>query len=325
MKDYINNSRQYLIYFILLPALSLCAQENLSPPLRAHHSLIYDETTKTVLLTGGSTPLNGGSSFKVYNDVWSFNGNKWILKGNAGDERSSMALAYDTKRKIFYSFGGYTNDGPRSEFRIFENNDWKDLPEIPGVIAGEPGLVYDSQRDRLITFGGSSGPGKINSDTWEWDGKEWKKFEGKSPDGRQSFAMVYDESRKKTILYGGVGATRETMYDETWEYDGKSWQKIPVTGPGPRVSSGYAYDSDKKILILFGGMTKNGFVNDTWSYNGKEWKKLSSEGPRSRAMGYMAYDKERKKVVMFGGRLGWPNDANDTWEWDGSQWKEINF
>ena len=325
MKGYINNSKLFLIYILLLPALSLCAQENLSPPLRAHHSLVYDETTKTVLLTGGSTPLNGGSSFKVYNDVWSFDGKKWTLKGTAGDERSSMALAYDTKRKTFYSFGGYTNEGSRSEFRIFENNNWKELPGIPGVIAAEPGLVYDSQRDRLITFGGSSAPGKINSDTWEWDGKEWKKFEGKSPGGRQAFAMIYDESRKKTILYGGMGATPETKYDETWEYDGKSWQQVPVSGPGPRVSAGYAYDSDKKILILFGGMTKNGFVNDTWSYDGKEWKKLADDGPPKRAMGYLAYDKERKKVVMFGGRFGWPNDANDTWEWDGTQWKEIKF
>ena len=79
MKDCINNSKVFLICILLLPALSLCAQENLSPPLRAHHSLIYDEATKTVLLTGGSTPLNGGSSFKVYNDVWSFDGKKWTL------------------------------------------------------------------------------------------------------------------------------------------------------------------------------------------------------------------------------------------------------
>ena len=327
MKDCINNSKVFLICILLLPALSLCAQENLSPGLRAHHSLIYDEATKTILLTGGSTPLNGGSSFKVYNDIWSFDGNKWILKGNAGDERSSMALAYDTKRKKFYSLGGYTGDvGSRGEFRVLENNDWKILPSIPDFKAAESGLVYDSQRDRLITFGGSSARDKVNSDTWEWDGTKWNKFQGTNPEGRQAFAMVYDEKRKKTILFGGMGSNGPTsLFGDTWEFDGVQWKKVSDEGPAPRSAAGFAYDSDKGLLILFGGATKDGRANDTWSYDGKQWKKLSVDGPPKRAMGYLAYDKERKKVVMFGGRLGWPNDASDTWEWDGAQWKEIKF
>ena len=306
-------------------------QQNLLPPARAHHSLVYNDSAKTVWLFGGSTPLNGGSSFKTYNDIWSFDGSGWILKGNAGDERSSMSLAYDTKRNRLYSFGGYTGDrGSRSEFRVFENNDamaigWKNLTEIPGIAAAEAGFVYDAGRDRLVVFGGSSAPGKVNNETWEWDGSSWKKFDGKVPEGRQAFVMVYDEARKKTVLFGGMGQNPQTMYGDTWEFDGKSWQKVLETGPAPRASTGFAYDSDKKLLVIFGGMTRNGFTNDTWSYDGKEWKQVSSGGPQPRAMGYLAYDKHRKKIIMFGGRLGWPNDINDTWEWDGSKWIEIKF
>jgi len=303
------------------------AQQALLPGVRAHHSLIYNESTKTVWLFGGSTPLNGGSSFKTYNDIWSFDGKSWTLKGNAGDERSSMALAYDTKRNKLYSFGGYTGDrGSRSEFRVFENNEWKNLPEIAGITAAEAGFVYDSNRDKLIVFGGSSAPGKVNNETWEWDGAYWKRFEGMCPEGRQAFVMIYDEARKRTVLFGGMGENPQTIYNDTWEFDGKSWQKISTTtSPAASASAGYAYDSDKKLLIIFGGMTKNGFTNDTWSYDGKEWKQLSSDGPQPRAMGYLVYDKQRKRLVMFGGRLGWPNDINDTWEWDGAKWIEIKF
>jgi len=318
------------IVILFLSAVFAHAQKNELPGLRAHHSLVYDDAAKAILLTGGSTPLDGGNSFKFYNDIWSFDGSKWTLKGNAGDERSGIALAYDTKRKKLYSFGGFTSDGKsRSEFRVFENSDpvaigWKNLAEIPGMIAAEAGFVFDSHRDRLIVFGGSPGMRKVNSETWEWDGNEWKKFEGANPGGRQSFVMIYDEARKKTILFGGLGETPGTINDDTWEYDGKSWQKISVTGPA-RASAGYAYDNEKKMLIIFGGMTKGGFTNDTWSYDGKEWKKLADQGPAKRAMGYLAYDKERKKIFMFGGRLGWPNDTNDTWEWDGTKWIEIKF
>ena len=158
MKDYINLNRFVLVHIFFLSALSLCAQENLLPPVRAHHSLVYDEAAKTILLTGGSTPVDGGNSFKFFNDIWSFDGNKWTLKGNAGDERSGMALAYDAKRKKLYSFGGYTSDGrSRSEFRVYENNNWKNLQEIPGVIAAESGFVYDSHRDRLIVLAEAPG------------------------------------------------------------------------------------------------------------------------------------------------------------------------
>jgi hypothetical protein len=137
------------------------------------------------------------------------------------------------REKTFYSFGGYTNDGrSRSEFRVFENNNWKELPGIPGVIAAEPGLVYDSQRDRLITFGGSSAPGKINSDTWEWMVKNGKNLKGKVPteDKRLRWSMMNHE-KKQFCMVAWVQLLK-LRYDETWEYDGKSWQQIPVTGPG---------------------------------------------------------------------------------------------
>ena len=211
MKNYINRSKIFLIHIFFLQGLFIYAQQNMLPPVRAHHSLVYDEQAKAVLLTGGSTPLDGGNSFRMFNDLWKFDGTKWSLIGTAGDERSGIGLAYDSKRKKLFSFGGYTTDtGSRSEFRIFENDDpiaigWKNLSSIPGLKAAEPGFVYDSNRDRLVLFGGSSGPGKANGETWEWDGIAWKKFEGSSPDARQALAMIYDAKRKKTVLFGGHG------------------------------------------------------------------------------------------------------------------------
>jgi N-acetylneuraminic acid mutarotase len=327
MKNYINHSKLFLIHIFFLQGLLISAQQSPVPPKRAHHALIYDDSKKQVMLFGGSTPIDGGNSAIFLNDIWTYDG-KWTNGGEAGDKRSGVGLAFDSKRKKIFSLGGFTGEA-RSELRVWENNDpmaigWKKISDLPGSTAAEAGFVYDSQRDRLITFGGSPGQRKVNSDTWEWDGNQWKKFEGTNPEGRQAFVMIFDEARKKTVLFGGLGATPGTILDDTWEFDGKGWQKMPVTGPA-RASAGYAYDSDKQMLIVFGGMTKNGFVNDTWSYDGKEWKQLSTEGPPKRAMGYLAYDKQRKKVLLFGGRLGWPNDANDTWEWDGTKWTEIKF
>jgi hypothetical protein len=293
------------------------------PPLRAHHALVYDEANKCILLTAGSTPLNGGSSFVVYNDLWCFSGNGWKEMGEAGDERSGIRLVYDSKRGKIFSFGGYSEGNSLADLRMLEGGTWKTISVLPEMKASEPGFVYDTDRDRFIVFGGSAARGIVNAETWEWDGVLWKKITGPGPGGRQAFSMIYDSKRKKTVLYGGMGTSPSELFNDTWEFDGTRWTKVADTGPGTRMSPGYAYDSKRNILIIFGGFKGDKRDSETWGWDGKEWKQLATTGPSPRAMGYMAYDKERDKIVLFGGRLGWPNDANDTWEWNGTAWKEI--
>lgn len=295
------------------------------PSKRAHHELVYDDAAKSIVMTAGSTPLDGGSTFAFFNDIWRFNGNEWKPSGMAGDKRSGIKLAYDLKSDKLYSFGGYSNNSSSAELRVMESGEWKVLSDYPEMKAAESGFVYDSHRDKFVAFGGSGGRGIVNNITWEWNGDSWKKFEGPGPEGRQAFAMVYDSKRNKTVLFGGGDGTGKNFGDEVWEFDGTRWEKIisKETGPGPRVSPGYTFDTKRELMIIFGGISKEGMQGDTWSWDGKTWKQLATTGPSPRAMGYMAYDKNRDKIVLFGGRMGWPNDANDTWEWDGKEWKEI--
>jgi hypothetical protein len=297
-------------------------QKDSLPHRRAHHELVYAENTKSVWMVGGSTPLNEGKSFKFFNDIWQYTQEGWSKTGHAGDERSGIRLAYDTRHNKLYSFGGFTPDNKSSaQLRVYENGDWKILTDLPEMQAAEPGFVYDTSRDRLLVFIGSPANDQMKSATWEWDGNKWSKFTGQSPPARQAFVMVYDSKRKRTVLFGGVGSDQK-KFGDTWELDGKKWVKVADDGPGARIATGYAYDSKRAMLVIFGGLSDSGILNDTWGWNGKEWKKLADTGPSPRMMGYMAYDKLRDRMVLFGGRLGWPNDSNDTWEWDGKIWEK---
>ncbi len=294
------------------------------PTRRAHHEMLYDETGKSVLLIGGSTPINGGQSAIFLNDIWRYNTTAWGKAAKVVDERSGIRLACDPDQNRIYSYGGFLNGNEYSgQLRVLENDEWKVMSDKPEMKAAEAGLVYDSKRKTLIAFGGSPGRGIVNNATWEWDGNSWKKYKNTGPGGRASFAMVYDSKRNRTVLFGGAGTTMDEKFGDTWEFDGKAWTKVADDGPGARIAPGYAYDSKRGTLIIFGGLGKDGVKGDTWSWDGKEWKKLSDTGPVPRMMGYMAYDKNRDRIVLFGGRLGWPNDAGDTWEWDGMKWSEI--
>lgn len=321
--------KTYLPFLLMLNIAFSFSQTNNdtlpAPGARAHHALVYDEDAKYILLTAGSTPLDGGRSYNFFNDVWTFNGKEWKQIATAGDKRSGVSLAYDSKRKKIYSLGGYNGKESLPDFRVLENGEWKTISNNPDMKTAEGGLVYDAERDRIIAFGGTSNGNDVNNTTWEWDGHTWKKFEGPSPEARQSFAMIYNSKEKKTIMYGGMGSSPDKIFTDTWEFDGHQWNKVNDKGQaGPRFSCGYAYDSKRNLLIIFGGDAGDVY-GDTWSWDGKEWKQLSDTGPKPRSMGCLAYDKNRDRIVMFGGRLNWPNDANDTWEWDGTKWKEVNL
>src|SRR4030095_6812906 len=80
-------------------------------------------------------------------------------------------------------------------------------------------LAYDSDRQRVVLFGGQSGApfGQgVLGDTWEYDGLAWTQLAPTtSPPARTFVKMVYDPNRHKMVLFGGYNGT-QTVAD-TWE------------------------------------------------------------------------------------------------------------
>jgi Galactose oxidase, central domain len=314
------------VVVVALCALTpLTSPQTGSPPRRAHHALVYDDRRQVVLMTGGSTPLDGGQRFEFFNDLWAFGDSGWRSLSESGERVSGIGLAYDDRRGQVLSFGGY-NGQSLGDLRRLESDQWQLIGRVPEIAAAEPGFVYDSKRDRLVVFGGSAGPGRALGETWEYDGAAWTRVAGPAPPARQAHAMVYDARRGRTVLFGGMGVGPQGQappaLGDTWEYDGTGWVLRDGPAPPPRHGAGVAYDSHRGLVILFGGAGADGFLGDTWAWNGTVWRQLSATGPEARAMGYIAYDKRRDRVVLFGGRKGWPDgDLGDTWEWDGTRWQ----
>lgn len=318
---------------LLLAPTSLATthlQEPGAPPKRAHHSMIYDPASRRVLLTGGSTPINEGQSFRFFNDLWAWDGSRWQHLGESGKPLSGAGLAYDARRRRVVSFGGYAGGASLGDLRVLDGASWRDEGVHPSMLAAEPGFAYDGRRGKFVAFGGSAGRGQVHGTTWEYDGATWRELEAAGPLGRQGHTFVYDDRRGRVVLFGGSGAPgapgqpRPQLRD-TWEFDGERWVDVPAAGPAPRAAAGATYDSKRGVVILFGGIGASGFLGDTWSWDGREWKQLAHTGPEPRAMGYLAYDAARDRVVLFGGRKGYPDgDLNDTWEWDGERWTRRN-
>ena len=109
-------------------------------------------------------------------------------------------------------------------------------------------LAYDDARERAVLFGA----GRNQNETWEWDGQAWtQRFPETVPPGRFSAAMVWDPTRRATLMFGGeLGAT---VFTDTWEWDGVDWtQRQPTTTPSLPNSPTFelAWDESRNEAVL---------------------------------------------------------------------------
>jgi N-acetylneuraminic acid mutarotase len=202
--------------------------------------------------------------------------------------------------------------------------------ETAGPPSGRFGhaIVYDSDRDRTVLFGGSTTA--TLSDTWEYDGGPglWTQIATTgSPHARSGHAMIYDPTRQKVLLFGGFEDDGTRLAD-TWEYDGTSstWTPILTTGsPMGRSEHAMVLDSARNKVVMFGG-EHNIALGDTWEYDAPTttWSQVSATGtaPSPREFHAMAYDSIRSRTVLFAG--GGSEFLNDTYEYDGAnkQWTQ---
>jgi hypothetical protein len=86
-------------------------------------------------------------------------------------------------------------------------------------------MVFDERAGIVLLYSGAAAhSGAPLSDMWQWDGFLWTEIQltGPTPGHRYQPVMVYDRSRARTVLYGGL----QSSSDDTWEWDGGRWEQI---------------------------------------------------------------------------------------------------
>ncbi|MDA7936702.1 hypothetical protein N9B90_02065, partial [bacterium] len=186
-------------------------------------------------------------------------------------------------------------------------------------------LVYDSQRQKVVLFGGFSAisPQTPLGDLWEWDGEQWQDRTPASipinwPSSRGYVAMAYDTARGVCVMFGGGNPS---PLDDTWEWDGNGWTERVLAGPLPPSRSEHAmvYDPLRQRTLMFSGWNGTTNVDDFWEYDGVDWHQVVAQvRPNARRDFDMAFDIALGKVVLFGGFTN--QRVDDLWTWDGVDW-----
>lgn len=214
-------------------------------PVGVVGSLAYDRARRVTVLFGTRWPPAVGSS------TWEWDGASWRERTPTlqPPPRSSGALAYDAARRVVVLFGG-VGESTTGVRELDDTWEWDGVTWVERAVMRRPdarsghAMAYDTARRRVVLFGGVTrfpGVDTRHGDTWEWDGAAWTMVSLLSAvSGRHGHAMVYDEARARTVLFGGQDTFSPRA--DTWEFNGADWGQVNVPGgPSPRVVHGLAY------------------------------------------------------------------------------------
>ena len=269
------------------------------PKSRYLQAAAFDEARKVVVMFGGQIwdPSFGTSAPTQETWEWSTATGKWTDRtgtGAAPDARSGSAMAYDSQRKKFVLFGGRAGSGYNYEDTWEwdpQTGVWTDLTNAgkhPSA-RSQHGMVYEKSTGKILLFGGgrsSSSYGDPTAisislgDTWELDPatRTWTSVQvTASPTARHDFGLVWDSTRNKAVLFGGMqtdiaGATGIPKRD-TWEWDPatSAWSERTTQGtkPSARHAHAMAYDAGRSKVVVMGGwdITSGAAISDLWDWD----------------------------------------------------------
>ena len=192
-----------------------------TPGPRDHHAMAYDDARGRVVVYGGlvGSALVGGT--------WTYDGSVWTMADSTTGPGpvGHHAMAYDSRRQRIVMYGGAPNNGPRlSDTWEWDGAKWEKsaTPTSPGPRSHHR-MAYDASRGVVVLYGGGD---STATDTWTYDGRDWKRQDSEGPTPRWSSAMAYDVTRQRVVLFGGGRNARP--YDalgDTWEWDGTRWER----------------------------------------------------------------------------------------------------
>lgn len=303
------------------------------PGPQSNHLLIGSRVTDQILLVGGEGTL------------WAWKNSQWLMLSQSGpgnllfhagaEDRSRGRIVVNDLYSTWEWGGNAINDeiqinldGERSVTACYRSLFHLTLTSNPpngGFISANPTPVVDNLYvdGTQVELAAQAAEG-FRFHHWSGDipsTPSWTALDVKGPPPRTAYPLVWDTSRNRAVVFGGVYGT--TLQYDFWDWSGTAWESSIHRIPPARSNHCMVYDSGRERLVLFGGQNSAGVpYDDTHEFSGRTWVFNTTGGPPPRYDHAMAYDERRGKTVLFGGFNG-TDLLGDTWEWDGSTWVRI--
>ena len=234
------------------------ASGNAGPGPRSRHGLVYDRSTKAVVMFAG---IIWDPQESLRSDTWELRNRSWsrVRTSETPPARHRGAMVYLDSRELSLLFGG---QGDTNNFLgdtwTYSSQRWR--PVRPGATAPSPRcghcMAFDEQAGVAVLFGGINPDDKPLGDTWLFDGISWKEVVGTSPPARRYAAFAYDPGLKSCLLHGGAEDDRgRRTFGDAWLFRDKTWKQLGESfDTDPRDDHGLGYHRGAKRLVMLEGV-----------------------------------------------------------------------
>jgi Galactose oxidase, central domain len=229
-----------------------------APPSRTLGGVAY--LNHQLVLHGGSLSVEDNSG-----ETWLWDGSAWqLFEGITPGVRDHFAMTSTGDEIVLHGGMDLATDQYYQDTWIWDGSAWTQAA-TEGLFRYHYALAYDSLRDQVLLFGGTTGSNDAN-DLWAWDGKSWQKIDrGTGPSRRSHARMAFDEASGNMILFGGFTTSRVSA--ETWLWDGAAWTEYTAgIAPPARGLHSMAYDPLRQKIVMFGGYDDTN-LDDTWEWD----------------------------------------------------------
>ena len=327
---------------ILFAAASLLCAPLLfanNPSGRTQVRMTYDQSSQHLVLFGGLTAFDSGTK-QAYDlgDTWEWADGKWNQMHPAvtPPPRSIHVMVYDPVRSRTVMFGGKTGSIlPKylNDTWAYASGVWTELkPATQPPVRAFAGAGYDSDRDRIVMYGGSitsldATQATVTTnlyDTWEFDGTDWKQVGPTSGPQYVKPILEYDKARHQMLMMIEETTTL-TPHMYRYEPDSGVWTEITgVTLPTCVNDAQMRYRDSTQTVILTGGVCSSS-SSGTFEWDGAKWTTLTPTLNAPFAAGAAsAYDISRDQIVTFGGTLSSGEIFPVNYAFKDNTWTQLN-
>lgn len=193
------------------------------PGLREGAGMTYDHAREKVVLFGGA------QAGRMMSDTWEWDGERWVeIPASGPAARFPAGLAYDAALARVLLFGGHAIDQrgfvAYGDTWLWDGTAWQFITGAGPAPRDGARVAFDTKSATLLLFGGVQIQAGVKyfTDTWLWDGAQWREEKVDGPSGRVHPAMAYDAARGRIVLAGGSDAPGVILPD-VWEWDRRAW------------------------------------------------------------------------------------------------------
>jgi hypothetical protein len=274
----------------------LVAAESSERGSRWETSAVDDPLRHRVLFFGGKDAELPQS---LRNDTWAL-----ALGGLDGDASWSRvgtidrrmpetwggALAEVAGEGTILRFGGAASSGDSPTLRFDDASaEWTSLADDSDAPTGWSAGAWDPAGERLVTFGGYTGPDQDRTRAFDLASSSWALLDGPGlrPSARHRHSMVHDAAGQQMLLFGGANnsAYTEPPFGDLWSFSSitDTWTKLAPEGPAPLARQGHAaaFDPGGRRMLVHGGFGAGPSLGDTWMLEllpSPHWVALAPKG-----------------------------------------------